>query len=205
VTGRQREAFSWRFVTPTVRELDAEPDQQLTDRDRCGAHRARTGGVVGRTANLVSPLYLLINIPITVIALVTTVWIPKDDPLQRRPLSEIATRNDVSGIVLSGGMMSALPVFLLSLPSPDWIPLGVTIARWVLCSCCGSCGRPRRSSTCGCSMTGGDRNRAQARTWTQPPCTADSTSSRTPSESFVCQADRGNTARFNATATPRAG
>jgi predicted MFS family arabinose efflux permease len=44
----------------------------------------------------------LTNIPITVIALLlTTAWIPKDGPLQRRPLSEIAARIDVSGIVLA--------------------------------------------------------------------------------------------------------
>jgi hypothetical protein len=37
------------------------------------------------------------------------------------------------------------------------------------------------------------------------PSTAVSTSSRAPSESFVCQPDRGSKVRFNATATPRAG
>ena len=75
----------------------------------------------------------LVNIPITVIALLLTVaWVPKDEPLQRRPLREIASRIDVSGIVLFAGTMSALLVFLLSLPTPHWIPLGLAIALCVV-------------------------------------------------------------------------
>src|SRR5882757_7384803 len=71
----------------------------------------------------------LFNIPMTVIALPLTIaWIPKDEPLQRRPLLEIASRIDVTGIALFGGMMSALLVFLMSLPRPHWIALGVSIA-----------------------------------------------------------------------------
>ena len=71
----------------------------------------------------------LFNIPMTVIALLLTItWIPKDEPLQRRPLCEIASRIDVTGIALFGGLMSALLVFLMSLPRPQWIALGVTIA-----------------------------------------------------------------------------
>lgn len=71
----------------------------------------------------------LFNIPMTVIALLLTIaWIPKDEPLQRRPLLEIARRIDVTGIALFGGMMSALLVFLMSLPSPRWIALGISIA-----------------------------------------------------------------------------
>ena len=75
----------------------------------------------------------LVNIPITVIALLLTMaWVPKDEPLQRRPLREIASRIDLSGIVLFGGTMSALLVFLLSLPTPHWIPLGLAIALCVV-------------------------------------------------------------------------
>ena len=71
----------------------------------------------------------LVNIPITVIALLLTLaWIPKDQPLQRRALPAIAARLDIGGILLFGGMMSALLVFLLSLPSPAWMPLGIGIA-----------------------------------------------------------------------------
>jgi predicted MFS family arabinose efflux permease len=71
----------------------------------------------------------LVNIPITVIALLLTMaWVPRDEPLARRPLREIAGRIDVSGILLFGGTMSALLVFLLSLPDPDWLPLGIAVA-----------------------------------------------------------------------------
>ncbi|WP_239095413.1 MFS transporter [Planotetraspora silvatica] len=75
----------------------------------------------------------LINIPITAIALLLTMaWVPKDEPLERRPLREIARRIDVSGILLFGGMMSALLVFLLSLPEPDWISLVITVTLCVI-------------------------------------------------------------------------
>ena len=71
----------------------------------------------------------LINIPITVIAmLLTLAWVPKDPPFERLPLRELASRIDVGGIALFGGTMTALLVFLLSLPSPDWIPLGIAVA-----------------------------------------------------------------------------
>jgi predicted MFS family arabinose efflux permease len=71
----------------------------------------------------------LFNIPLTVIAMLLTIaWIPKDEPLQRRPLCEIASRIDVGGIVLFGGVMSALLVFVMSLPRPHWIALGASIA-----------------------------------------------------------------------------
>jgi predicted MFS family arabinose efflux permease len=74
----------------------------------------------------------LINIPVTAVALLLTMaWLPKDEPLQRRSLREIAGGVDVCGIALFGGMMSALLTFLLSLPSPQWIALGVTIALCV--------------------------------------------------------------------------
>ncbi|MFB7494440.1 MFS transporter [Streptomyces sp. NPDC056161] len=71
----------------------------------------------------------LVNLPVTVVALLLTVlWVPRDAPLQRRPLREVAARVDVSGILLFGGTLSALLVFLLSLPDPDWIPLAVSVA-----------------------------------------------------------------------------
>jgi MFS family permease len=74
----------------------------------------------------------LVNIPATIIALaMTLLWVAKDEPFQRRPVREIASRIDVSGIVLFGGMMSALLVFLLSLPNPDWLPLGIAVVLGV--------------------------------------------------------------------------
>jgi MFS family permease len=75
----------------------------------------------------------LVNIPITVIALLLTMaWVPKDESLQRRPLREIASRIDICGIVLFAGAMSALLVFLLSLPTLHWIPLGLAVALCVV-------------------------------------------------------------------------
>jgi MFS family permease len=75
----------------------------------------------------------LVNVPITVIALLLTLaWVPADARLQRRPLREIASRIDIGGIALFGGTMSALLVFLMSLPSLDWISLGVAVALCVV-------------------------------------------------------------------------
>jgi MFS family permease len=75
----------------------------------------------------------LVNVPISVIALLLTLaWVPKDDPLQRRPLREIASRIDIGGIALFGGTMSALLVFLMSLPRVNWIWLGAAITLCVV-------------------------------------------------------------------------
>jgi predicted MFS family arabinose efflux permease len=75
----------------------------------------------------------LLNIPITAIALLLTMaWVPKDEPLQRRSLREIAGGVDICGIALFGCTMSALLTFLLSLPRPQWTALGVTIALCVV-------------------------------------------------------------------------
>ncbi|SEP51588.1 MFS transporter [Amycolatopsis saalfeldensis] len=75
----------------------------------------------------------LVNLPVTVIALVLAIlWVPRDAPLERRPLRELAGRIDVGGIVLFGGMMSALLVFLLSLPAPNWLPLGISVGLGAL-------------------------------------------------------------------------
>ncbi|HXO53530.1 MAG TPA: MFS transporter [Mycobacterium sp.] len=74
----------------------------------------------------------LVNIPTTVIALLLSMaWVPKDERLQRRSVREIASRIDASGIVLFGGAMSALLMFLLALPSTQWIALGAAIALCV--------------------------------------------------------------------------
>jgi MFS family permease len=75
----------------------------------------------------------LVNIPVTAVALLLTMaWVPKDEPVERRSLRKIAGGVDVGGIALFGGTMSALLTFLLSLPRPQWIALGVTIALCVV-------------------------------------------------------------------------
>lgn len=71
----------------------------------------------------------LVNLPIALLALVLTMaWVPKDEPLDRLPLRVLASRIDVTGIALFGGAMSSLLVFLLALPTMDWIPLVIAVA-----------------------------------------------------------------------------
>jgi MFS family permease len=69
-----------------------------------------------------------VNIPFALVTLVMAArWIPRDPPRQRLTAREVATRIDLAGIVGFGGAMAALLVFLLSLPSPDWIALAVAV------------------------------------------------------------------------------
>jgi MFS family permease len=68
-----------------------------------------------------------INVPVALITLLMVLfWIPRDRKLQgSRTVRELATRLDVVGIAGFGGALAALLVFLLSLPSPDWVALGI--------------------------------------------------------------------------------
>src|SRR5271154_2521285 len=70
----------------------------------------------------------LINVPVACLAFVMALlWLPKDtDSVRGRGFGEIFTRIDVPGVLGFGGSMTALLVFLLALPRPDWIALGVT-------------------------------------------------------------------------------
>ena len=70
----------------------------------------------------------LLNVPLTAAALAMTMaWIPRDEqPAARRKVAEIATRIDLGGIVLFGAMLTALLVFLMSLPRPDWVALAIS-------------------------------------------------------------------------------
>jgi MFS family permease len=72
----------------------------------------------------------LINVPITVAAFAMTLaWIaPDPDRLRGRPAREVAGRVDLPGVIGFGAAMTALLVFLLSLPRPDWTALAVSIA-----------------------------------------------------------------------------
>lgn len=82
----------------------------------------------------------LINIPVTVLAFAMAVaWIAKDrDVVRGRPLREIFARIDVLGVAGFGCSMTALLIFLLSLPQPRWAALGLAIVfalglvRWEL-------------------------------------------------------------------------
>ncbi|MGW2021795.1 MFS transporter [Streptomyces decoyicus] len=72
----------------------------------------------------------LINLPFALLALTMAfLWIPSDRPVEGpRTLREVAARLDVAGIVGFGGAMAALLVFLMGLPHPDWIALGLAVA-----------------------------------------------------------------------------
>ncbi len=71
----------------------------------------------------------LINVPLALITLsMAVLWIPRDQPIEgSRTVREIAARIDVAGIIGFSGTMIALLVFLLALPTPNWIALGLAI------------------------------------------------------------------------------
>jgi MFS family permease len=70
-----------------------------------------------------------VNIPVTLITLAMALtWIPRDPRSDaRRTVREVAVRIDVAGIAGFGGTITALLVFLLSLPKPDWIALAIAV------------------------------------------------------------------------------
>ena len=72
----------------------------------------------------------LINVPLALVALgMAAFWIPRDPPPAARPRTarDVAARIDVAGIAGFAGTMAALLVFLMSLPRPDWIALGLAV------------------------------------------------------------------------------
>lgn len=82
----------------------------------------------------------LINVPVTLCALaMAAFWLPRDGRADgSRNARDIATRIDALGIAGFGAVMTAILVFLLSLPRPDWVALvlavvvGAALARWEL-------------------------------------------------------------------------
>jgi MFS family permease len=75
----------------------------------------------------------LINVPIACATFVmATLWIAKDpDQLRGRSSREVVTRIDLAGVVGFASAMTALLVFLLSLPDANWIALAISAAAWV--------------------------------------------------------------------------
>jgi MFS family permease len=71
----------------------------------------------------------LINIPVALLTLVMAArWIPRDAPIDRPGSArDVAARIDMTGIAGFGGAMTALLVFLLSLPRMNWIALGLAV------------------------------------------------------------------------------
>jgi MFS family permease len=70
-----------------------------------------------------------INVPVTAVAFVMAqTWIAKDtETVRGHSARDTLSRVDLAGIVTFGGAITALLVFLLSLPRLDWIALGVAI------------------------------------------------------------------------------
>ncbi|MFE9312522.1 MFS transporter [Streptomyces sp. NPDC088353] len=75
-------------------------------------------------------LAFLINLPVTAMALVMALrWLPKDPPLDRadRSFRAVADRIDLLGILGFATSMTALVVFLMGLPDPEWIAFTVFV------------------------------------------------------------------------------
>lgn len=70
-----------------------------------------------------------VNIPVAFIAYVMALlWIPRDKSVKSaKSIKEIALRLDVLGIIGFAATMTALLVFLFSLPNPAWIALGLAV------------------------------------------------------------------------------
>src|SRR6266704_3331587 len=71
-----------------------------------------------------------INVPVSAIAFVMALlWIAKDTEVVRgHSARDLVTRVDLPGVAAFGGAITALLVFLLSLPRLDWIALGISVA-----------------------------------------------------------------------------
>ncbi|MGA5130023.1 MFS transporter [Streptomyces olivoreticuli] len=72
----------------------------------------------------------LINIPVTAIAMAMAMrWLPKDAVLDREHMGfrKVADRIDLPGILGFAVSMSALVIFLMSLPHVEWIALAVFV------------------------------------------------------------------------------
>jgi len=69
------------------------------------------------------------NVPVALVTLVMTVsGIPRDARVQgSRRARDIAARIDLAGIAGFGGAMTALLIFLMSVPRPDWVALGLAV------------------------------------------------------------------------------
>lgn len=89
------------------------------------------GGVLVGTLGWRSTFFL--NVPVSIAAFVfTLIAVPRDAPISRSGERGILARIDLTGIVGFALMMSALLVFLLSIPHPDWFALVVAVVVGVL-------------------------------------------------------------------------
>ena len=76
----------------------------------------------------------LVNIPFSLVAFVmAALWIPKDGPIVgAKTIHGILSRIDITGIITFAAAITALMVFLFSLPRPEWIAFGLAIVLFVL-------------------------------------------------------------------------
>ena len=83
------------------------------------------GGVLVEVAGWQTTFF--VNIPVAVITLLAALlWLPADEPQKAR--GAIISRIDLGGIVLFGGTITSMLIFLLSLPAIHWLPLALSIA-----------------------------------------------------------------------------
>jgi MFS family permease len=70
-----------------------------------------------------------VNVPFALAALaMAAAWIPRDAPVKLAGgAREVAGRIDLAGVTGFAGAITTLLVFLLSLPRPDWVALGLTV------------------------------------------------------------------------------
>ncbi|WP_372564987.1 MFS transporter [Streptomyces aureus] len=116
--------------------LDAPPGGVLGGLAIAGMATAAVGPPIGGLLVAAAGwrLAFLINIPITVIALLMAVrWLPEDPPLDRENsgFRTIANRIDLPGILGFATFMTALVVFLMDLPDPEWVVLTVFVVAAV--------------------------------------------------------------------------
>ena len=111
--------------------LDAPPGGVLGGLVIAGAATAAVGLPIGGV--LVDAwgwrTTFFINVPFALVTLAMALsWIPRDRPVPgSRTVRQVAVRLDAVGILGFGGAMTALLVFLMGLPHPDWIALGVAV------------------------------------------------------------------------------
>ncbi|QQE78796.1 MFS transporter [Alicyclobacillus sp. SO9] len=76
----------------------------------------------------------LVNIPFALVAFVmAALWIPKDGPIVGgRTIGQVLSRIDITGIVGFAATITALMVFLFSLPRAEWIVLALSVVFGVL-------------------------------------------------------------------------
>lgn len=74
----------------------------------------------------------LINVPVACVTFAMALfWIAKDpERLGGRSARELTASIDLAGVIGFGSAMTSLLVFLLSLPNPRWVALGLSVAIW---------------------------------------------------------------------------